>query len=93
MTRYDLITHPFIFAYICIYANMPLTCMTYHIFAYMNKLALPIYLHICKYSFFIYVSILDLHIGINYLALYICIYNICYYGIYIFIIYLHISIN
>ena len=75
--RYELITHPFIFAYICIYANLSLTCMTHHIFAYMNKLALPIYLHICKYSFFIYVSILYLHIGINYFALYICIYNIC----------------
>ena len=75
--RYELITHPFIFAYICIYANVSLTCMTHHIFAYMNKLPPPIYLHICKYSFFIYVSILYLHIGINYFALHICIYNIC----------------
>ena len=51
--------------------------MTHHIFAYTNKLPPPIYLHICKYSFFIYVSILYLHIGINYFALHICIYNIC----------------
>ena len=65
----------------------------YHIFAYINKLALPRYLHICKYSFFIYVSIVYLHIGIYYLSLHICIYNIFHYGIYIFIIYLHISIN
>ena len=65
------------FAYICIYANVSLTCMTHHIFAYMNKLPVPIYLHICKYSFFIYVSILYLHIGINYFALHVCTYNIC----------------
>jgi len=75
--RCELITHRFKFAYICIYANMPLTCMTHHIFAYMNKLPLPIYLHFCKYFFFIYASILYLHIRINYLALHICIYNIC----------------
>ena len=62
---------------ICIYANLSLTCMTHHIFAYMNKLPIPIYLHICKYSFFIYVSILYLYIGINYFVLHICIYNIC----------------
>ena len=75
--RYELITHPYIFAYICIYANVSLTCMTHHIFAYMHKLPVPIYLHICKYSFCIYVFILYLHIGINYFALHICIYNIC----------------
>ena len=51
--------------------------MSHHIFAYINKLPVPIYLHICKYSFFIYVSMLYLHIGINYFALHICIYNIC----------------
>ena len=45
--RYELITNPFIFADICIYANVPLTCMTHHIFAYMNKLPL---LYICIYA-------------------------------------------
>ena len=48
-------------SYICIY----------------DEITLPIYLHICKYPFSMYVSILHLHIGINYFALHICIYHIC----------------